>query len=251
MSELGYHLCFRLRNDAVIASTIQERRVLARVVLDQGRGRGLYAFGYPDTHVHLAARVDRAEAGRLLHGVEVSLKRRLGLGTGFVAHDPIPLRDNHHLYNTVRYVLRQGERHGVDVDPGREASNVPDLLGLRVLGGYTRTNLRRWLPRLQTADFLEALGASSLAPSEGEVDDVIPAALAAGCRAELSGASREVVALRRAIVDVIGDRRTCREMAALFGQTRRNVELLRTRPVDEQLARAIRLQLDLGRHSAP
>ena len=245
MSRLGYHIRFRLRDDGVIAATMEERRVLARCILEHGRSFALYAFGYPDTHVHLVARVERRGAGRLAQAIEVSLKRRLGLSTGFAQHEPRPLIDNAHMYNTVRYVLRQTERHKLDVDPLREGSNLLDLAGLRVLGSYTADNVRRWLPRLGRHELLEMLGVAELVPVDGEVDQVIPAAMAASCCSSLTGSTREVVALRHAIIEVIGRRLPARDIAALLDCSRREIERRRQRPADPGLVRAIRLQLCL------
>lgn len=245
MSRLGYHVRFRLSDEGAIVTTIEERRVLTRAILEVGERFDLYAFGFPDTHVHLAARVDRAGAGRLAHAVEVALKRRLRLSVGFAQYTPKPLADNAHLYSTVRYVLRQVERHGVEADPFREASNLHDLLGLRTLGAYTRENIRRWLPRLRQHDFLQLLGVTELAPCDGRVENILPAALAAGCVPQLTGSSREVVALRRAIIEVIGERQSAVETAALLGCSRREVARRRVKPFDPALVRAIRLQLCL------
>lgn len=243
MTRLGYHMRFHLIDDGVIASTIGERRILARAILEQGRHFDLYAFGYPDTHVHLAARVDRAGAGRLTHAVEVSLRRRLGLTVGFMQYPPKPLVDNQHLYSTVRYILRQADRHGVEGDPRCEGSSLPDLLGLRLLGAYTAQNVRRWLPRLRQPELLECLAVTEFAPADGQVEQVLPAALAAGCVADLRGRAAETVALRRAVVEVLGDRLRTPEVANMLGLSSRGVQLLRKKPVRSELVLAIRLQL--------
>ena len=195
--------------------------------------------------MHLVARVGRAQAGRLTHNIEVSLKRRLGLSVGFVQYPPKPFADNRHLYSTVRYVLRQAEHHDVECDPHQEGSNLPDLLGLRVLGRYTRDNVARWLPRLRQPDLLECFGRTELAPDDGQLDQVLEAAMAAGCRNDLQGSSREVVTLRRAVVEVVGDRLRSVELADMLGLSRRSVELLRRKPVERELVQAIRLQLGL------
>ena len=109
MTNLGYHIRIRLNDERVIAPSSHERRILARVVLEQGRDCNLYVFGYPDTHLHLVARCDRPRAGRLTHSIEVSLKRKLKLPIGFTQYPPQSIEDNRHLYNTVQYILRQSE----------------------------------------------------------------------------------------------------------------------------------------------
>lgn len=247
MSHLGFHIRFRLEDDSVIAGTIEERRMLARAVLELGRPYNLYAFGYPDTHVHLAARIDRAGAGHLARMIESSLKQRLALKAGFVQYKPKPIEDNHHLYRTVRYVLQQVERHGVNTDPRREGSSLPDLLGMRLVGRYTVANLRRWLPRLARPDFLECMGLTDLAPADDQLELLLPAALAAGCRSDLTGRSRAVLDLRRAILEIVGDRLGTAAAAELLGINARAIQRLRARPVDDELVQAIRLQLGLAR----
>jgi hypothetical protein len=54
--------------------------------------------------------------------------------------------------------LTQIKRHGVThLDPLLEATNLPDLLGLRSVGRYTAANVRRVLPRIQRGQLLEML----------------------------------------------------------------------------------------------
>lgn len=246
MTNLGYHICVRLNDRRVIAPSIQERRILARVVLDQGRAHDLYVFGYPDTHLHLAARCDRLQAGRLAHNVGVSLKRRLRLPVGFSQYPPKPIEDNRHLANTIRYILRQSEHHGLDNDPGREGCSVPDLLGMRTIGQYTARNVQRWLPRLKRAELLEMLAVASLEPSDEPLHAIIPAALAAGCRNDLKGSDRAMVALRRAVVSIVGERLSTPALADMLAVSDRSIYWLRKQPLDQDLVTAIRLQLGLA-----
>ncbi|MFH2007479.1 MAG: hypothetical protein ABI333_12915 [bacterium] len=247
MSNLGYHIRIRLRDDRVIATDQRQRRILARAVLEQGRHSGLYAFGFPDHHLHAAARCTRKEAGGLAHRIGVSLKRKLALPVGFVQHPPKPIADTWHLYNAVEYILTQPEHHELDpeLDPRHDASSLPDLLGLRPIGSYTAEHVRRWLPRLRRAAALKWLGVPALDPVDGPLDSIVEATLAAGCRNNLVGSSKEVIDLRCAAVKVIGNRRTAEEIAAMLEVSLRTVTWLRGRSVDEALVRAIRLQLNL------
>lgn len=244
---IGYHLCMRLRSDAVIAPTAEERRIVARSVLEKSAAlqAGLLAFGLADTHLHSENACDRRVAGELAERIELSLDRRLGKGCGFAPVYIKPIEDARHLYSAFRYILRQQQRHGIDTDPLREASNLPDLLGLRLLGAPTIVLVRRLLPRVTRAELLELFGVPELLPADGPLDRVLAATLAASALPDLSGSSREVVAARRAAIEVVGGRLRPVELAALLGISDRRLYELRHEPVSAALLHAVRLQLHL------
>ena len=52
---MGWHITMRLADDRVIAHTTAELRLAARVLVEQGRDRGLLSFCVVDTHVHAVA----------------------------------------------------------------------------------------------------------------------------------------------------------------------------------------------------
>jgi hypothetical protein len=121
---LGHHIRLRLEDDRVIAPTADQRRLVARVVLDQSRRYNLLAISLADAHLHGEVVCDRQAAGRLSYGVEASLKQRLSLPVGFVQYDPEPIRDARHLRNTFRYILTQHQRHGLPHLRGRTSDVV-------------------------------------------------------------------------------------------------------------------------------
>lgn len=242
---LGFHICLRLANDAILAASPAHRRLLARVVLRQGRDASLLAFGQADNHLHLATACDRRLAGKCAHAVEVSARRKLALDASFTPAFVKPIDDARHLYSTFRYVLQQRAHHGLDVDPLREASNLPDLLGLRAIGAYTRANVRRLLPRVHRNELLEILGVSELTPGDGPLDQVVDATLAAAALPALAGLSLEVLAARCALVEVVGRQTTPAALARRIGVSRRTLFRLRARRGDGELVRSIRLQLGL------
>ncbi|MFH2005558.1 MAG: hypothetical protein ABI333_03115 [bacterium] len=248
MSSLGYHIRIRLSDDRVIASDQRQRRILARAVLEQGRSSGLFVFGFPDHHLHIGARCNRKDAGGLAHRIGVSLKRRLDLPVGFVQHPPKPIADTWHAYNLVEYLLTQPEHHELDprLDPRHDASSLPDLLGLRLVGSYAAQHVRRWLPRLRRTTALKWLGVPTLEPADEPLSGIVEATLAAGCRSDLAGSAKEVIDLRCAAVKIIGNRYPIAEIASMLDVSRRTVVWLRGRPVSEQLLRAVRLQLNLS-----
>lgn len=65
-----------------------QRREIARVVLEQGRRDGLRVFSLPDTHLHLLAQCEARAAGLLNRRLESSLKQRLDLDVSFEAYRP-------------------------------------------------------------------------------------------------------------------------------------------------------------------
>jgi hypothetical protein len=244
---LAFHICLKLANDAVIASTPEQRRLLARVVLERGREHGLLAFSQADNHVHMeAASRSREQAGKLAQATECSLHRRLGLEVGFVPALIKPIEDARHLYAVFRYILRQPERHRLVCDPLREASNLPDLLGLRPLGRSTTATVRQLLPRVQREELLAFYGIPDLQPANAPLSRLVEATLAAAALPSLGGSTAEVVEARRAAIEVVHGRLSLREIAAALRVSERTVLLLKHRTPNAQLVAAVRRQLHLA-----
>jgi hypothetical protein len=238
----------RLANDAAIASTPEQRRVLSRVVLEKARPANLLAFGQADTHLHAETASDRSDAGEAARAIEISLRRQLAIEAPFARAQLKPIESAQHLYATFRYVLRQPERHGIEADPRREDSNLPDLLGLRRIGSYTRANVRRWLPRVTREELLARLGVTDLNPVDAEhsLDQLIEAALAATALPSLDSIRPEAVAARRAVVALAGDRWRAAALAPRLHVDVRTIARLRESSVDPALLDAIRRQLRLS-----
>lgn len=246
MNALGYHLRFRLTEPRVIVSSPLERRLVANIVLAQGRAVCLVACDLPDDHHHMVALCGRAQAGLFTRSLESSLKQRLVLPLGFQQYEPKPILEGRHLYNAVRYVLRQPERHGVQVDPFRESSNLPDLLGMRMLGAYAAPALRAVLPRLRRAELLEWLGVPDLRPTDSPPEGVLEATLRATGLTALQGGGPRKCAARRAAARVLAAQRSARETSDLLGLPLRTVTRLRMTPAEPLLVHAIQLQLGLA-----
>lgn len=242
---IGYHVICSLENDSVIAPTIAARRFLARRVLQLGRGVPLLAFNAPDTHLHMEAIAGWARCGKLARDIECSLTKSLQLKVGFREVNRVPIRDQAHLYRCFDYILRQQPHHGLAWDPYREASNLPDLLGLRVLGQYTAANVRAHLPRINRGDLLGPLGVDQLVEADGPLDLVVPAALSAAALVSLRGRSAEARAVRRAVLELVGARCPMTDLARLLRVSRQALHETRRVALDERLLRAIRLQLGL------
>jgi hypothetical protein len=244
---IGEHIRCRLRNDAPIASSIEQRRIVARTVLEIGRPFDLLSFGLADTHLHTetASQGGGAEYARRVEG---ALTKKLGFELGFERVRVDPVADLWHLYRLFTYVLSQSKRHGVShLDPLLEGTNLPDLLGLRITGSYTAANVRRVLPRIQRGQLLEILDLKSLAPADGPIEEIPSAAAAVICCRSLGGCGRSVIAARRAAIEVVGDRLELRALADLLGIHPSNVHRQRARPSDPALVEMVRLQLGLRR----
>jgi len=241
MDALGHHIRLRLEDDRVIAPGPENRRVVTRVVLAQARREHLLAFRLVDTHLHIEVGCGREAAGRLAQRIEGSLRKRLELR--FVPAYVKLIQDQQHLNNTFRYVLDQERHHGLDTDPFHDGSNLPDLLGLRVLGQFTAENVRALLPRITRRDLLGYLGLPDLDGSPIRYDHLEPAAAAAAGLGELRGSTSEVVAARSAAVRVAGDEIPLGHLAGLLDVSIRTVQRIRSLPVDERLVVAVRRQL--------
>jgi len=192
MSCLAQHMRTRLVDGRVIAASATERRVAMRAIFRLAADTQLLSVSLVDEHLHLLGCCTREAGSRLVHAVEVSLKRRLSLPVGFAMYPHEPVRDGRHLRNAFRYVLTQHSHHGLQTDPLREGTNLQDILGLRLAGSDTRLHVRRWLPRVSRAQLLGWLGVAALEPADGPLEWVHDAALSAACLATLAGRSRQV-----------------------------------------------------------
>jgi hypothetical protein len=242
MTPLAQHISCRLRNDGPIADTLEKRCLLSRAVLEIGRELDLLSFGAVDTHLHMA-KAGATGGEELGRRVEISLARTIAVGVGFERARVWPVNDIWHLYRLFEYTLKQGPHHGVGGGALLEATNLPDLLGMRLVGAYTLGIVKRLLPRVQRARLLGLAGLAELVPADGPLELIPAAAAAALCRSALDGRLPEVTAARRAAIELVGDRLTAAALAELLGVHRATLHRLREAPVDGALLSAIRLQL--------
>jgi hypothetical protein len=190
MLHLAQHIRTRLLDGRPIATTVEECRIAMRTIFRLAGDNHLLAVALVDAHLHLLAHCSPKVASTLVHRIEASLKQRLGLGAGFAMYPHEPVRDARHLRYAFRYVLTQHDHHDLQTDPYRESTNLPDLLGLRLVGCATHANMRRWLPRVSRTQLLSWLGAPRLEPADGPLEKVVEAALAAACLGEIRGSYR-------------------------------------------------------------
>jgi hypothetical protein len=257
MKALASHIMCRLRDGRVIASSVEQRRIVARSVIERTRGEPLLDFGMPDTHLHaLIGPGGSVAPDELARRIQISLTRALALEVGFDRAAVKPIANQWHLARCFDYVLRQQQRHGVDVDPLHEASSLPDLLGLRPLGRPTAATVMRLLPRVTRAQLLGYLGVERLEPAPADdgllcdLEALRDAAAAAIAVPRLEGSSREVRSAERALIALLAPWQRQSAVAALLRVDRSTVRRLQRLAVDDALLTAIRLQLALRRAKA-
>ncbi|MBW2736468.1 MAG: hypothetical protein JRH20_29120 [Deltaproteobacteria bacterium] len=241
----------RLKDGRVIAPDPLDRRLIARIVLNQARDHQLLVFALVDSHLHLEVVEPFAKAMELARCIEIAVTLRLRPKVGFAPAHPKAIRDQSHLYHCFDYILRQYAHHGVNWDPFMDASSLPDLLGMRLVGHYTAQHVRRLLPRVKREKLLGYLGISALDPTDAPLDQLVNATCAAACLPTLTGKSRKQQRARTAAITAAGDKLKVNHLAALLGVHRRSVERSRQKHADLDLVAAIRLQLALRTTTTP
>lgn len=247
---LGCHVVLKPRDASLLIRSAADAKLIARSVLGKGRAFNPLAFGTADNHLHLDTLDERDAAMEYGRRVALSLGRTLPVRAGFADVYVEPIRDAAHQRNTFEYVLRQQERHQLLVDPLREASNLPDLLGARPLGRYTAANVRRALPRVTRQSLLRLYGVHALELRSGSPEETLHAALAAAALPGISGSSAEICDVRAALCKMLGDQATTASLAELLQTSARTVRRMKARPFDPTLVHAIGLQIDIARQKA-
>lgn len=238
---VGYHLTMRLCDDHPIARTAGELRRAARLIYRHGEGFGLLAFRIADTHLHVLLATNRVGAGRFARYVQSSLRQALRLPVGFERARIRPIRNPRHLIHSLRYVLRQEMHHASDFDPAHDGSSLPELLGMRRIGGDAAARrVRLALPRLRFATILEWAGAPTLNVALDWA--LLPEAAAAALGLpDLAGSSCAERQARCAASQLSAS--SSAQLAVLLGVGRRAIQRFRHLERDATLLRAVELQL--------
>lgn len=260
---IGYHATMRLEDSRVLCTSAGARRELSRVFYEQGEPHGwLLAFRAVDTHLHALLRCTRAEAGAFARRVETSLGWRLRLEVRFDRARYKAIEDQHHLETSFPYIMRQEARHGVALDPFHDGSNLPDLIGARVLlpsprhgcagaalgegvellGAATARAVATFLPRVRRR-FLLALVGIQRGPIAIELADLADAAAAALGLPELKGRGDANTVARLAAVHVMDGLAPTKLLAEALSISTRAVQQLRTMSPWLPAVRAVGLQL--------
>ncbi|MBI4957269.1 MAG: hypothetical protein HY908_34980 [Myxococcales bacterium] len=250
-SPLGWHIGLRLADDRVLAGTPRERRLLSRAVLRHGARARLVAYRAADTHLHAELLCERDEAGRFARSVGCAVAAALGKRVPLYASFCKPIADQRHGQSTFRYILGQEHHHGLESDPFHEASNLPDLLGLRDVGHYTAQVLGEAFPRIRRDELVATLGGVPGAEPE-DPELLVDAAAAALALPDLRGRHPDAVEGRRAAVQAAGRTWAAWQLAPLLGMGERTAERLRRQACDPGLVAAVRGQWRLrsGRRAA-
>ena len=241
-AELGFHVTMRLSDDRAIARDAVGLRRASQILFAQGTGRGLLAFRVADTHVHVLLATDRTTAGQFARYAQSALRQGLRLPVGFEPARFRPVLRTSHLRNAVRYLFQQERHHGTDFDPAHDGSSLPDLLGMRDLGGASaKALLRELLPRLTARDLREWSGLPDPAAVLPDESLIAQAAASALGIADLKGVERACSLARSAAAHA--SPLPARELAVLLGVTERAVQRYRKASTSPALVHAIRLQL--------
>jgi hypothetical protein len=247
MEPIGYHVMCRFKDRRVIAPTPEARRLVSRIILEKATGLRLLALNGADNHLHQELVEPRAVCGKLIHRIETSVRARLKIPVGWDDPEFKPIWNQGHLYHAFGYILDQEPRHGLARDPFHEATNLSDLLGLRVLGAYTANHVREYLPRINRVDLLRHLGVEALHEAAGPPSLVVPATLAASGLQDLTARDAEGRRARHAAMEVVGGQLPRARLAEMLGVDRRTLQRMNGSEADRRLVRAIKLQLGLRR----
>lgn len=241
---VAYHLVLRVSDGRPIAPTAEGRRVLARVVLEQGAQRGLLGFGLGHDHLHIEAAATRVTAGELARYVATALRARLGLRAPFAQAWIERTRDQKHLRNRLLYAMGQDRHHRGGWDPTFDATSLPDLIGLRAVDSSIGERVRRHVPRLDRAELLGLLPPDALSyRGPFDLGLIAEAAAAAFALRDLSGRSPTTVVARHAAVLAAGPNVTSRELARRLGIGQRAIQRMRAVDCDKRVIDAVRGQL--------
>ncbi|MFH1464886.1 MAG: hypothetical protein ABIO70_10925 [Pseudomonadota bacterium] len=243
---IAWHFNHSLLDRRVVARSVAERRKLARCVIRIGADHGLVAFRCSGTHLHYLLSCDREGAARFFQRVDESLRRSLGLLVGFSRAYGKPVNDQGYLKTAFGYVVGNTDKHELAYDPLHEASMLPDLLGLRLLGGYAPRLVRELLPHVNRRSLLGYFGLSALEPGD-DLRGLGDATAAALGLADLRGSSDEAIRARRALLHLAGGSLPVEELVTLTGVSARTLRRLRAGEPEPDLQRAVGLQVALRR----
>lgn len=236
---LAHFVRMRTFEDQNTVDSPAARRVLARTVLERWPRLGLLAFRGHGPRLDLLVTCGETEAAKSARLTEMTLVKRLRLRGGFSRARVEPVRDQWHMTSLFRLILKGPG------DPFHEASNLPDLLGLRLLGCETAWHVRGQLPRIKREELLGYLGVPELRDDQIFIDWLVDSTTAAAALPNLRGQYRETVAALRAMLHVARSVIAPPQLALVSGRSATTVRRLLAREADPMLMRAIRLQSHL------
>jgi hypothetical protein len=245
MHPLAFHVTARLFDDRVITPTTSNRRRLARSILRFGKESGLLVFAIVDTHLHAALVCSREAAGRFIWRTELSAQALFRYGVPFERARIRRITDQKHLANAFRYVLRQYQRHGLEMDPFFDGTALPDLLGFRAGNAWLPGRVRQLLPRVRREELLEIVGDIDFDGLPTSFSPLREAALAALGISDLHVPTIPAASARAAAVHAAGPSLGGTATARLLGITPRTVHRILGRPREPLAVTAVHRQLIL------
>ncbi len=234
----------RLWDDRVLLTGRVEACRAVNVVWGQAQHFPVLAFRFADTHFHLVAAAPPERCGDLARRLAIGFQRVLQYPVRFQFPRLKPIHEQGYLANAVMYTLRQDQRHGLQNDSLGEGSNLPDLLGLRVLGTITRRWLASYLPRLGPPALEELMGIRLEPLRWSSAVQLSDAAASAVGLPRLLGRSAPAAQARKAAVLAVRGVLSSAETADLLGLSKRRVrQIKRAPPPPADLVAAIHRQL--------
>lgn len=246
------HLSLSVVGRLALARDERERRVLVRTFVRASQGRFL-AFGLVDDHAHAGLVGPRPRfLARDVRRALAAVRPDLVIEAPYLKH----VDTRRYLRWLVTYLLNQSVKHGLDVHPALwTGSCFPDLVGARLLPGFSTAPLRAALPRLRVQNLLEDVGLDPL-PLQPVDDDAL---LGAGA-ARLAEVAASVHGVGPGLVGRTGPVVKARTLAAVLGvrlgfsrvqltpflcASPQAIGRLATRPADPKSERALRLRFAL------
>ncbi len=235
-----------------LARDESERRALLRAFVKTG-GVRLFGFGLVDEHAHAGLVCDRPRI--VCRDLRRALKR-IRPDLEFNAPHLKLVDSRSYLRWLVTYFLRQPAKHGIGVHPALwTGSCFQDLVGARLLPGFSGKTLRAALPRLRLRTLFREVGLEEidLCPASDELLRRAGAGrladLAAGVYAmgpTIAGRSQAAVTAR-ALAASLGTRLGFPPLtlAQFLGVSRQAISRLGLQRPDPVAERALRLRFDL------
>lgn len=238
---IGFQCIFRAENDQVLTPDPATRRALAALFIERGHQGAMFGFGIGDTHAHTIHDCAAAVATKFARYTRTSMAQLLSVPMKPVKITPI--NDMFHAEELLRYVHRQDTHHGANLDPLREGTSLPDLMGLRPAGLWLAGRVRETCPRVERDDLLAQWGISEFS----EVLDLpllaVSGAAAIGTADLLGNLPAQHLARCACVHAAAGT--PAYLIAQSLGITERGVRRLMKSAPDAAMVRAVRLQMGL------
>jgi hypothetical protein len=224
-------------------------RQLAKAVLDLSRGYALLAFRLvgAELHVLVACSEQRAERLGCRLSAHFAPPERRGQPPLFGWADAITSREalQDAFYRLMKPALGGSQGH----DTEHEASNLPDLVGLRVNGDYTRLNVRSLLPDVHAPELFAFLEMPGISPPERFTiwEELPAAASAAFAISDVHAPQPDARRARTAAVHTARRHLPVARVSQLMRLRRRTVRRRQRTPVDRDALRAVSMPLTLRR----